>query len=84
MDLTLSLFSYYAIFCITTLICCLSIQIKAMRTVGIELGWLGGTIYYTITGGGIVLFAPAFFLVFIFRSRNYYKNLIKYLTENFT
>jgi hypothetical protein len=84
MDLTLNLFSYYAIFCITTLVCILRIQFLAIRSVGIEFGWVAGTTYYTVTIGSILLLAPMFFIVFVFRSRNYYKNLIEYLTENFT
>lgn len=84
MDLTLSLFSYYAIFCITTLICMLHLQLKAIRTVGIEFGFAGGLVYYGLTAGAILLLAPMFFIVYIFRSERYYNKLIEYLLENFT
>jgi hypothetical protein len=84
MDLTLNVFSYYAIFCIATLLCVLGLQVQAIRAAGIRFGWWTGTIYYTITAGAILLLAPVFFIVFIFRSERYYNRLIDYLTENFT
>lgn len=84
MDSIPSVFSYYAIFCITTLICILGLQIHAIRSVGVRFGWWAGTIYYTLTAGGVLFFAPVFFIVFIFRSERYYNRLIDYLVENFT
>jgi hypothetical protein len=62
----------------------LHLQLKAIRTVGIEFGFAGGVVYYGLTCGAILLLAPMFFIVYIFRSERYYNKLIEYLLENFT
>lgn len=74
-------FSYYAIFCITTAICILYLNIKAFKEVGFSWNFSGGLIYYGTTIPIVLIGAPAFFIVFIFRSDVYYENLIKYITE---
>ena len=42
---------------------------------------MGGLIYYGTTIPIVLVGAPAFFIVFIFRSDVYYESLIKYITE---
>lgn len=42
---------------------------------------MGGLIYYATTVPIVLVCAPAFFIVFIFRSDVYYESLINYITE---
>ena len=81
MESILEGFSYYAIFCITTAICIINLNVKAFKAVGFHWNFSGGLIYYSVTIPIILLGAPIFFIVFIFRSDVYYENLINYITE---
>jgi hypothetical protein len=81
MELILEGFSYYAIFCITTAICIVGLNVKAFRTVGFRWSFSGGLIYYGTTIPIVLVGAPAFFIVFIFRSDVYYESLITYIAE---
>ena len=74
-------FSYYAIFCLTTALCILYLNVKAFREVGFRWNFMGGLIYYGTTVPIVLVCAPAFFIVFIFRSDVYYESLINYITE---
>ena len=74
-------FSYYAIFCLTTAVCIIYLNVKAFREVGFRWNFTGGLIYYGTTIPIVLVGAPAFFIVFIFRSDVYYESLISYITE---
>ena len=84
MDLIHGAFNYYAIFCVTTLICIMQLQYKAFRETGLKFNFKGSVIYYSVTIVMTLLLAPMFFVVFIFRSGHYYGALIDYIEENYT
>lgn len=84
MDLIQGAFSYYTIFCVTTLICIMQLQYRAFRETGLKFNFKGSIIYYSVTIAMILLLAPIFFIVYIFRSEHYYNSLIDYIQENYT
>jgi hypothetical protein len=84
MELILDAFSYYAIFCITTVLCIMWLQIKAIRTAQLTLGMTESFVYYATTIVLVTALAPIFFLIFIFRSENYYKNIVEYIRDNYS
>ena len=81
MELIPNVFSYYAIFCVTTAICIIHLNVKAFRAVGFSWNLRGGFIYYGISTPVFLVGAPLFFIIFIFRSDKYYENLKGYITE---
>jgi len=83
MDLTLDAFSLYGIFCLTTLICILHLQIKAFRLCNVKFNLVAGVTYYGITIPIILIGSPLFFLIFIFKSESYYDKLLEILPELF-
>lgn len=84
MDLIQGAYSYYIIFCVTTLLCILRLQYKAFKETGLRFNFKGSFLYYSITTFLILLLAPIFFIVFIFRSEHYYNSLINYIEENYS
>ena len=82
MDLIQDAFSLYMIFCITTLVCIIYVQYKAFKEAKVSFSFGGSLIYYTITAVSVVLLAPIFFIVFMFRSDSYFDSLVEWLEEN--
>lgn len=67
---------YYFIFCLVTAICIVYLNIKIFRVVNPPLNWYGKTVYFGVIAFLAGLFAPAFFLIFIFYSRAYMDNAV--------
>lgn len=81
MELIPNVFSYYAIFCVTTAICIVYLNMRAFREVGFKWNFMGGFIYYGVSTPIFLIGAPMFFLIFIFRSDKYLASLKGYITE---
>lgn len=83
MELTLvTLLKYYGVFCLTTLICCLGVQLKAIWDSGISFTPLGWVVYMALSSIAIVVTAPIFFITFIFASKSYYYKILEQLLSD--
>ena len=82
MELTLlALLKYYAIFCLTTTICCLVVQLQAIRDANVGFSIVGWFTYLSMTFAISMFMAPMLFLVFIFARESYYLNILTRMTE---
>lgn len=83
MELTqITWLEWYGVFCLTTLICCLNLHIKAIRNLKIEFVKGAGFAYFSVIIMLTLLLAPIFFMIFIFSADQYYKNIREKLLEN--
>lgn len=73
--------SLYLVFTLATLLCCMTVQVRAVRDSEINFTGLGWTMYLSVTGFMIALFAPVFFYIFIFDSHRYYLRTLRVLTK---
>lgn len=82
MELTLlALLKYYAIFCLTTTLCCLIVQLQAIRDANVGFGIMGWFTYLGMTFAISMFMAPVLFIVFIFARESYYHNILIRMIE---
>lgn len=74
-------FQWYAIFCITTCLCMLNLQIRAIRDSTINLTFKGWVVYLALNTLINLVMAPMHFLIFIMHSEIYYQGLVDSMNE---
>lgn len=74
-------FQWYAIFCITTCICMLYLQIRAVSESTIRLTFKGWVIYLSLNIGINLFMAPLHFFVFIMNAELYFESLVASMNE---
>lgn len=72
---------YYTIFCLVTAICILYLNVKIFRIARPGLNTYGTFVYFSITGLMATLFAPVYFIVFLFYSKRYVESAAETITE---
>lgn len=82
MELTqTTLTSLYLVFTFATLLCCMLIQVRAVRDSEIMFTGLGWFMYLSVTGALIALFSPIFFYIFVFDGERYYQRTLRVLLK---
>lgn len=71
----------YAVFCITTTICILWLQVKAVYSSNMKFTASGWFTFLTMTFVVTLIMAPIYFIIFIWGSDEYYSNLLKTLKK---
>lgn len=74
-------FQWYAVFCITTCICMLHLQIRAVLDSTLNLAFKGWVIYLFLNILINLVMAPIHFLVFIMNAELYYEGLVASMNE---
>lgn len=80
---TYDLAALYALFCLATMCCIFLLNVSAMRASGVEMGFIGATVYLVFTSVVSFLFAPIFFVVFVFYSEVYFNKVVIAIINNF-
>jgi len=75
------IFEYYLVFAITTALCMVSLNRSAKLECGIQESTL---VFYTISFITGFLFAPVFFLIFIFYSKGYKEGIIEAMRNTYS
>lgn len=81
MEWTSSVFNYYSLFVLTTLICILILNRRALTASGVDFGFTGSIVYYFLTTLIVVILAPFFFFIFVFQSEMYYEKVLEVLIK---
>lgn len=84
MVLTLNLYEYamwYAGFCIVTTICILILNVRATMLVRPPFNLTGYSTFLATTSFLVFIFAPIFFVIFIFYSEKYYNGVVTALLK---
>lgn len=74
---------YYMIFCLVTAICTVYLNIKVFRIAKPPLNFSGKLTYFTTMAAMSFIFAPIFFLVFIFYSQTYIDGAVERVKKTF-
>lgn len=81
-SILLTSLKFYGIFCLTTTICCLWIQLQAIIDSGTRFTFWGWITYLSLTIFMLMLLAPIFFVVFIGASDSYYEKIFTRLLDD--
>lgn len=71
----------YAVFCITTALCIMWLQVKAVYASSMKFTFSGWITFLTMTFFVTLIMAPIYFIIFIWGSEEYYTNLLKTLRK---
>jgi hypothetical protein len=80
---TYDIAAIYALFCLATMCCIFILNVFAMRASGVKMGFIGASVYLGFTSFVSFLFAPIFFVVYVFYSEVYFNKVVISIINNF-